>query len=72
MSNAKPSNRKEYGIAFHTDEMKESGYLTYTKITIETDVLGMDERVDISLRDHPLYRDLEKYVHANPSGKPIK
>ena len=70
--NAKPSNRKEYGVAFQTDEVKKSGYMTYTKITIETDVLGMDESVHVDLRDHPLYHDLEKYVHANPSGKPVK
>lgn len=64
----KPSSKKSYGIAFRTDDVKHSGYLTYTKITIETDVLGLDETTDVSLCDHPLYGDLEKYVHMNPTG----
>lgn len=66
----------EYHIAFNTRSAPQ-GYLLALKITIEADALPDDTaapkdlqaKYRVDLCDHPAYKDLEKYVLANPSSK---
>lgn len=65
----------EYHIAF--DTRLTPGFLTALKITIEVDALPNDAAApkdlqahyQVNLCDHPAYKDLERYVLANPSSK---
>ena len=44
--------------------------LLATKIVISTEYIkDLDATINIALADHPLYKKLEQYVLANPSGK---
>jgi hypothetical protein len=60
------TQNNSFAIAFSTKAI--AGWVKYTKITIEADVLGMadQEKVDVSLAEHPLYPILCAYVKANP------
>lgn len=64
MSNALPPTNT-FCIAF--DARGQKGYLKATKVTIETDMLPADDTEHrIDLADHPLYKQLQQYVLANP------
>ncbi|WP_421793978.1 hypothetical protein [Hydrocarboniphaga effusa] len=54
---------KEYFIAFNTTP---AGYLKGVKVTIEEEVVELDESVRVDLADHPLYRHLQSYIRSNP------
>jgi hypothetical protein len=51
---------------FISIDTKSSGYITGVKVTIEEDVIDLDETVRIDLADHPLYAQLQGYVRSNP------
>lgn len=57
-------NTKTYHVAF--DMKSRPGYMLAVKVTIETDVVMDDEVVNVDLANHPLYKDLQQYVKANP------
>lgn len=65
--------RGEYHITFDTEST--AGFIRSVKVTLEADMLPDDtgapeadqERYAINLCTHPLYKELERYVHANPS-----
>lgn len=64
----------EYHIAF--DTKSTPGFLRAVKVRIELDMLpddqaapaGDQERYNIALCDHPLYKMLRDYCVANPPG----
>lgn len=58
------NNKQTYHVAF--DTKTRPGFVLAVKVTIETDVVMDDETVNIGLADHPLYKDLQHYVKANP------
>lgn len=62
------SNEKSYGVSFDTKSHHAQGMIGCVMVTIRRDVIGLDESVDISLRDDPLYPALEQYVLNNPSA----
>jgi hypothetical protein len=51
-------------ISFETRGLK--GYIKAVKITIEEDVMDAMDECRIDLADHPLYKQLQQYVKANP------
>jgi hypothetical protein len=53
-----------FHISFNTSG--KSGYITTVKVTIERDVMDSMDTARIDLADHPLYKDLQRYVLANP------
>ena len=55
----------EYIIAFATEALQSSGFITGVKVTIEPTTLGPDESTRIDLTDHPLYPHLRQYVLSN-------
>ena len=59
----------KFGIAFDTNKYRSQGMLSVVTVTLREDVMGMDESAFVNLCEHPLYRDLERYVLANPSRK---
>lgn len=68
MSTPKPTlNDKVFHVAF--DTKSQAGYLKSVKITIENDIIDLDETVRIDLVDHPLYKDLYRYCLANKPRK---
>lgn len=52
-----------FHIAFNTGDKR---YIKTVKITIENDVMLPSDSVRIDLADHPLYKELQKYVLSNP------
>jgi hypothetical protein len=52
-----------FHISFNT---MEGGYLKTVKITIENDVMDSMDVARIDLAEHPLYKDLQRYVLSNP------
>ena len=48
------------------DTKSGGGYIKGVKVTIEEDVIDLDESVRIDLADHPLYAQLQRYVRSNP------
>ncbi|MDP3579152.1 hypothetical protein [Methyloversatilis sp.] len=48
------------------DSKNSAGYIKGVKVTIEADIVDVDESVRIDLADHPLYRALQRYVLNNP------
>lgn len=48
------------------DSTNSSGYIKGVKVTIEEDIVDVDESVRIDLADHPLYGQLQRYVRSNP------
>lgn len=48
------------------DSKNSAGYIKGVKVTIEADILHIDESVRIDLADHPLYPALQRYVVNNP------
>lgn len=53
---------------FYIDFNTEDGGILATKITIESElVTDMNREFNIALAAHPLYKNLERYVLANPS-----
>ena len=58
---------KRYTIAFDTQDA--SGRVRGTWVELGRWFKRQGDIADISLADHPLYRELEAYVLANPSGK---
>ena len=60
------SPAKEYFISFDTNEMP--GRILAVRVTLGHEVVkDMDAEMRIDLRNHPLYAQLESYVHSNPS-----
>lgn len=51
-------------IQFSTKD--SAGYIKAVKVTIEHEIVDLDETVRIDLADHPLYGALQQYVKANP------
>lgn len=64
MSADKLPPAKEYHISFSTKG--HAGYIKSVKITIEEDIMDEMDSVRIDLADHPLYKELQQYVKANP------
>lgn len=57
------AEKKKYSIAFQTTKI---GVLQSVDVTIEVGTLMDDEVTDVSLVDHPLYRELWRYCKNNP------
>lgn len=53
-----------YGIAFNTKT--HPGFIAVTRVILETTLMDDTETVRVDLSRHPLYSDLERFVHANP------
>lgn len=64
MSTDKLEPTNVFHIAF--DTKNSAGYIKAVKVTIEEDVIDLDETVRIDLADHPLFRSLQNYVKSNP------
>lgn len=65
MSNKPLPPTNAFHIAFNTDG--HAGYIKAVKVTIEYDMLpATDEEFRIDLADHPLYKELQRYVRSNP------
>ena len=59
---------KEFYINFNTKEMP--GKILATKVTLSQELIrDMDKPLSINLCEHPLYKQLEQYVKANPSRR---
>jgi hypothetical protein len=58
-----------FHICFDTQEMP--GRIVATRVVLTKDFISDRDGASmfINLRDHPQYRALETYVHANPSRK---
>lgn len=56
-----------FHISFNTKRLP--GFIQTVKVTIENDVMDNMDEVRVDLAAHPLYRELEEYVLANPTGK---
>lgn len=61
----KDKNGLPYCIDFDTKEMP--GLIVGTKVVLDKHIFGKMDSVRIDLCDHPLYKNLEAYVKANPS-----
>lgn len=69
--------RAEFHIAF--DTRGTPGYLRAVKVTLEVDMLPIDNKAPkelqakyrVDMRRHALYPELEQYVLANPSTKKL-
>lgn len=57
---------RSYIVAASTSDVKKTGLVRVTKVTIETDFMSMDEVMRIDLADDVLYKDLQGYVLGNP------
>lgn len=57
---------QQYMIAATTNEIKTTGLLRMTVVTLGHEVLAMDESTRVDLADHPLYKELQTYVLNNP------
>ena len=53
-------------FAIDFDTKSHKGYVTAVKVTLERDVVEMDETVRVDLCNHPLYPHLVRYVQLNP------
>jgi hypothetical protein len=60
---------KEFYVSINTKKDAVVGVIRGVKITIEEDIIGLDEEVRIDLADHPLYPHLQQYVLANLKKK---
>jgi hypothetical protein len=60
-----------YGISFDTEKFADQALIEFVSVNLKRDVMGMDERVNVALRDDPLYPILERYVLDNPSIRPV-
>ena len=58
----------KYAISFDTKTHADQAMIKYVTVTIGHDILGVDEKVNIALRDDLLYKELERYVLNNPSN----
>ena len=56
----------QYMIAATTKEVATTGHIRATVVTLGHEVLAMDESIRVDLADHPLYKELQQYVKANP------
>lgn len=59
-----PPPTNVFHVSFNTNG--NGGYIKAVKVTIENDVMDALDSVRIDLADHPLYKDLQAYVLANP------
>lgn len=55
-----------YCIEFDTNEMP--GKVVGIRVELSKQIIGMADKVNIALCEHPLYPALERYVKANPSA----
>lgn len=55
-----------FQIRFWTTDV---GYIRTVQVTIEEGVMDAMDSARVDLCDHPLYKDLERYVKENPSGR---
>lgn len=55
-----------FSISFNT---LPGGYLRAVKVTLFEDAMDAKDIAYLNLRDHQLYKELEAYVKANPSGE---
>ena len=53
-----------FAIAF--DTKKYPGFIETVRVIIFHDLMDESDTVRINLCDHPLYKDLQRYVLANP------
>ena len=59
---------EEYFISF--DTKINPGKLEAIRVRLDNvTITDMEKRLNIGLKDHPLYSDLERYVLGNPSNK---
>jgi hypothetical protein len=56
-----------YGISFDTKKFEDQALIEFVSVSLKRDVMGLDDRVNVALRDDPLYPILERYVLDNPS-----
>lgn len=52
------------------DTKKLHGYISTVQVTLENGVMDAMDSARVDLCDHPLYKDLERYVLENPSAPP--
>lgn len=55
---------KVFCVSFETKGL--AGHVKAVKVTIEEDIVLVDEAVLVDLADHPLYAALQHYVRSNP------
>jgi hypothetical protein len=60
---------KKFAISLTTYSKNGRDMLSGVVVTIGEQMFRDDEGIDVSLKDHPLYVELEEYVLANPSRK---
>lgn len=48
------------------DTRTGAGLIRSVKVTLEEDLIDMDDSVRIDLAEHPLYKKLQTYVKENP------
>ena len=60
--------KNTFYISFETKTIP--GQLMALRVDIRNElILDKDKKMNIALVDHPLYKDLERYVLSNPSGR---
>ena len=58
---------EEYFINFHTVETSEGVAIDAVKVTLSmVRVTDKNKSFNIALCEHPLYKELQEYVRANP------
>jgi len=58
-------NEEEYYIDFNTTQ--EPGKLQAVRVRIDlVTITDMDKPLSINLCEHPLYKELKRYVQSNP------
>jgi len=57
---------QQYMIAATTKEVATTGHLRITVVTLGHEVMDMNDTARVDLADHPLYKELQQYVKANP------
>ena len=59
-----------YCVAFNTTDMP--GKVVAVQVTLNTHIMGPQDKVRVDLVDHPLYAKLHAYCLANPPQHPEK
>jgi hypothetical protein len=60
---------RRYSISFDTRETP--GRIRAVWVEMGHWFMKSTDTAHVNLRDHPLYPQLEAYVHANPRGRPL-
>lgn len=54
----------QYAVSFDTREVP--GRIACVTVALDKTFIGMDDKIRVDLRDHPLYAHLQEYVLDNP------